>query len=41
MQINYPDLQPFADATASVLTDNADDYGDLLDKLTEWKDARG
>lgn len=41
MQINYPDLQPFADATASVLTDNADDYGDLLDKLTEWKAARG
>ena len=41
MQINYPDLQPFADATASVLTDNADDYGDLLDKLAGWKDARG
>ena len=41
MQINYPDLQPFADATASVLTDNADDYGDLLDKLTEWKAAQG
>ena len=41
MQINYPDLQPLADATASVLTDNADDYGDLLDKLTEWKAARG
>ena len=39
MQINYPDLQTFADATASVLTDNADDYGDLLDKLTAWKEA--
>ena len=41
MQINYPDLQPFADATASVLTDNADSYGDLLDTLTEWKAAQG
>lgn len=37
MQINNPELKPFADATASVLTDNASTYGDLLDKLTTWK----
>ncbi len=40
MKINYPELQPFADATASVLTDNAATYGDLLDKLAEWKKSR-
>ncbi|SFR87581.1 TRAP transporter substrate-binding protein [Anaeromicropila populeti] len=37
MQINNPDLTPFAETTASVLTDNADTYGDLLDKLAQWK----
>jgi len=37
MKINTPDLAPFAEATASVLTDNADTYGDLIDKLTQWK----
>jgi len=40
MQINYPELAPFAAATASVLTDNAATYGDLLDKLAAWKAAR-
>lgn len=41
MKINYPDLAPFAEATASVLTDNAASYGDLLDKLADWQAARG
>lgn len=36
MQINYPELAPFAEATASVLTDGADKYGDLLVQLQEW-----
>ena len=40
MQINYPDFQPFAYATASVLTDNIDVYGDLLDQLAAWKANR-
>ena len=40
MKINYPDLKPFADATASVLTDNAATYGTLLDDLAAWKAAR-
>ena len=40
MKINNPDLAPFAEATASVLTDNAATYGDLLDKLADWKAAR-
>lgn len=40
MKINYPDLAPFAEATASVLTDNADTYGDLLDMLADWQAAR-
>lgn len=40
MQINNPELQPFADATASVLTDNADTYGELLDQLKTWKESR-
>lgn len=40
MKINYPDLAPFAAATASVLTDKAATYGDLLDKLAAWKAAR-
>ncbi len=40
MKINYPDLAPFAEATASVLTDNADQYGDLLTKLADWQAAR-
>lgn len=36
MQINYPDLTAFADATSSVLTDNAETYGELMDQLNEW-----
>ncbi len=40
MKINYPDLAPFAEATACVLTDNADQYGDLLTKLADWQAAR-
>ena len=40
MKINEPDLKPFADATASVLTDNASTYGSLLDDLAAWKAAR-
>ncbi len=36
MKINYPDLAPFKEATASVLTDNADTYGELLDQLQAW-----
>ena len=39
MKINYPDLAPFQEATASVLTDNASTYGELLDQLNEWKAA--
>ena len=39
MKINYPDLAPFQEATASVLTDNASTYGELLDRLNEWKAA--
>lgn len=41
MKINYPELAPFAEATATVLTDNADAYGELLDMMAEWKAARG
>ena len=41
MKINYPELAPFAEAAATVLTDNAGAYGDLLDKMAEWKAARG
>lgn len=40
MKINSPDLTPFAEATASVLTDNASTYGDLLDQLNSWKAER-
>ncbi len=39
MQINNPDLAPFQEATASVLTDNADTYGELLDELIAWKES--
>ena len=37
MQVNYPDLTAFSEITQSVLTDNADTYGDLLDQLAQWK----
>ena len=37
MLINYPDLEPFAEATASVLDDNRSVYGGLIDRVIEWK----
>ena len=40
MKINTPELAPFAEATTSVLTDNASTYGDLLDQLNAWKAER-
>ena len=40
VQINYPELSAFAEATASVLTDNAETYGDLIDQLNTWKAAQ-
>lgn len=40
MKINYPDLAPFAEATASVLTDSAATYGELLDQLQAWKASK-
>ena len=36
MKINYPDLASFKEATASVLTDNAATYGELMDQLQAW-----
>ncbi len=40
MEINYPDLEPFAEATSQVLNDNASVYGDMIDRLKEWQAAR-
>lgn len=37
MQVNEPGLMPFVEATESVISGNANTYGDLLDKLTEWR----
>ncbi len=37
MQVNYPDLSAFAVATTPVLTDNLQTYGDLIDRLADWK----
>ncbi len=37
MKITKPELGPFADATASVLTQNASVYGELYDELEEWR----
>ncbi len=37
MKINEPDLAPFAEATASVISDNASIYGDLYKKLEDWQ----
>ena len=39
MKINEPDLAPFADVTASVISDNASVYGDLYQKLQDWRAA--
>lgn len=38
MKINEPDLTPFVEATASVIRSNANTYGDLMEKLTEWEE---
>ena len=40
MKINNPDLAAFAEASESVLTENADTYGELLDQLKSWKESR-
>ena len=40
MEINYPDLDPFSEATSQVLNDNASVYGDMIDRLKEWQAAR-
>lgn len=40
MKINNPDLTPFAEASATVLTENAATYGELLDQLKAWKEAK-
>lgn len=40
MQINNPELSAFADASASVLTDNAATYGELLDQMKAWKESK-
>mgnify|MGYP002857380693 CR=1 FL=1 len=37
MKINEPDLTDFAKATESVIEKNASTYGDLIDKLEDWK----
>lgn len=37
MEINEPDLAPFVAATESVISSNANTYGDLLDKLHDWE----
>lgn len=39
MKINNPDLAPFAEASASVLTDNAATYGELLDQMKAWQES--
>ena len=37
MIINSPDLEPFAEATSSVIQSNASTYGDLMKKLEAWQ----
>ena len=37
MEVNYPDLESFQQATIPVLTDNLQTYGDLIDRLSDWK----
>ncbi len=39
MEINYPDIEPFAEVTSSVIEDNAATYGDVIDQLKEWKES--
>ncbi len=38
MVISTPNLDPFKEATESVITANASSYGDLIDKLNTWRD---
>ena len=40
MMFYRPELSPFAAATEKVVTVTADSYGDLLDQLKAWKEAR-
>lgn len=40
MKINEPDIKKFAKKTESVIKKNASTYGDLIDKLNEWKEER-
>lgn len=37
MDVTEPDLEPFAEATESVLQANASIYGDLYDKMEAWR----
>lgn len=37
MIISHPDLEPFAEATSSVMTANASVYGSLMDRLETWR----
>lgn len=37
MKITKPDLEPFAQATSSVIIQNTPVYGDLYDELEDWK----
>ncbi len=39
MEITEPDLEPFMEATQSVITSNASVYGDLMTQLEEWRAA--
>ena len=39
MIINEPELEPFMEATQSVITSNASVYGDLMTQLDEWRAA--
>ncbi|MCR4589227.1 MAG: TRAP transporter substrate-binding protein [Lachnospiraceae bacterium] len=38
MEITKPDLEPFADATASVINQNVHVYGKLFDKMEAWRE---
>ncbi|MCR4763867.1 MAG: TRAP transporter substrate-binding protein [Lachnospiraceae bacterium] len=39
MKINSPDLEPFAEATSSVLTNNSATYGELINQLKDWLES--
>ena len=40
MTIIEPDLAPFVEATSGVAESMRDTYGDMLDRLNEWKESR-